>query len=365
MKPILHGHRHLHDILVVFVWLAGMTLAGRLFLLHNLDISIIIMLYLLTVFFISRFTSGYVYGVVASILSVFLFNFFFTVPYFSFSAYDPKYPLIFLIMLVVSLVTSTMTIRIRKTAEEKIRLAQIQEKTRLDFETERLRSTILRSISHDLRTPLTSISGAASLLIDDSKKIEDEERTRLLADIHAESVWLNRFVENMLSLTRIDDPLMKLDMRPELVEEIVGEAVGLARRRLNRCRIDVSVPDGPILVEVDSSLIGEVLANLLDNAAAHTPTGGRIELSVRREGDGIVFRIRDHGPGIPPDAVGRIFERYYVGLEPRYDSKRGQGLGLTLCNTIVQAHRGRMTAENHPDGGAVFEFVLPAPKEAA
>jgi len=316
------------------------------------------MLYLLTVFLISRFTSGYIYGVIGSFLSVFLFNFFFTEPYYSIDVYDAKYPMIFFIMLIVSLVTSAMTIRIRKTAEEKIRLAQIQEKTRQDFEAEKLRSTILRSVSHDLRTPLTSISGSVSLLLDNYSDLSPDERHKLLSDVFTESIWLNRFVENLLSLTRIDDHLMKINIRPELVEEVIGETVNLVRRRLNTCQVKVSIPDKPVMVNMDSSLIEQVLINLIDNAAAHTPLNGLIELSVEAEGGQMVFRVRDHGPGILPDDFKKIFERYFVGSETRFDLKRGQGLGLSICQSILQAHQSRLTAANHPDGGAVFEFAL-------
>ncbi len=372
MKPIIEKiaayfarHRRLQNVLVVVGCLCLMTLVGRVFFLHDLDISIIIMLYLLTVLFISRFTTGYLSGIVASVLAVFLFNYFFTEPYFSLAAYDSKYPLIFLIMLAVSLLTSATTVRIRRSAEERIRLARLQEKTQQDFEAERLRSTILRSLSHDLRTPLTSISGAASLLAEDSREMTDDERRRLLSDIYAESIWLNRFVENMLSMTRIDDHLLKLQTTSELVEELVGEAVNLARRRIAGLHVEVAIPDEPVLVDVDSSLIEEVLLNLIENAAVHTPLGERIEVRVRLEGGSAVFSVRDYGPGIRPDEFGRLFERYFVGTEPRYDSRRGQGIGLSICRTIVQAHGGGITAENHPEGGAVFEFSLPGRKEGA
>jgi two-component system sensor histidine kinase KdpD len=192
-----------------------------------------------------------------------------------------------------------------------------------------------------------------------------EERRRLLSDIYAESIWLNRFVENMLSMTRIDDHLLKLQTSSELVEELVGEAVNLARRRIAHLLVDVATPDEPVLVDVDSSLIEEVLLNLIENAASHTPIGERIDLRVRVEGGLALFSVRDRGPGIRPDEIGRVFERYFVGTEPRTDSKRGQGIGLSICRTIVQAHGGELTAANHPEGGAVFEFSLPVRKEEA
>ena len=213
-------------------------------------------------------------------------------------------------------------------------------------------------MSHDLRTPLTSISGSVSLLLDNYSDLSPDERHKLLSDVFTESIWLNRFVENLLSLTRIDDHLMKINIRPELVEEVIGETVSLVRRRLNTCQVKVSIPDKPVMVNMDSSLIEQVLINLIDNAAAHTPLNGLIELSVVAEGGQMVFRVRDHGPGILPDDFEKIFERYFVGSETRFDLKRGQGLGLSICQSILQAHQSRLTAANHPDGGAVFEFAL-------
>jgi two-component system sensor histidine kinase KdpD len=337
------------------------TTLCRLLFHFVLNESIVIMIYLLTIFLISRFTAGYWYGVVSSLLAVFLFNFFFTEPYFSFNAYDPKYPLIFSIMLIVSLITSATTVRIRQAADEKIRQSNDQEKNRQIIENEKLRGTILRSISHDLRTPLTSITGSVSMLLDKDDVLSFDDRQKLLQDIYNESVWLNRFVENLLSLTRIDDNLMKLKIQPELIEEIVGETLVIIRRRLGNRSIKVSTPPDPILVWMDSSLIEQVLINLMDNAIAHTKEDGEIAISVTSDldQDHVKFSVWNNGPGIPADVLDRIFERYFVGNEERYDSRRGMGLGLSICQSIIRAHQGFLIAENHPDGGAVFTFTIP------
>ena len=339
--------------------LAATTITCRLLFYLVLNESIVIMIYLLMVFLISRFTAGYWYGAVSSLLSVFLFNFFFTEPFFSLNAYDPQYPLIFTIMLVVSIITSATTVRIRHAAEEKIRQANIQEKSRQIIENEKLRGTILRSISHDLRTPLTSITGSVSMLLDKADVLSPDDRQTLLHDVYNESVWLNRFVENLLSLTRIDDNLMKLKIQPELIEEIVGETLVIIRRRLGNRSLKVSTPPDPILVWMDSALIEQVLINLLDNAIAHTKEDGEISIFVTCSQDQATFSVWNNGPGIPADVLERIFERYFVGNEERYDSRRGMGLGLSICQSIIRAHEGILTAENHPDGGAIFSFTIP------
>jgi K+-sensing histidine kinase KdpD len=322
--------------------------------------SVIIMIYLLVIFLISRFTEGYWYGAISSLASVFLFNFFFTQPYFSFHVYDARYPFIFGIMLVVSLVTSATTVQIRQVTADKVRQAKLQEQNSQIIANERLRANILRSISHDLRTPLTSITGSVSMLLDQTHELSAEDQRQLLQDVYHESVWLNRFVENLLSLTRIDDDLMKLKIKPELIEEIVGETLVIIRRRLGKRSLKVSIPPDPVLIWIDSSLIEQVLLNLLDNAIAHTPEiGGEITITVTCNSSKAKFSIWNSGAGIPPDIINRIFERYFVGNEERFDSRRGMGLGLSICQAIVKAHHGVLTAENHPAGGVVFSFSIP------
>jgi two-component system sensor histidine kinase KdpD len=350
-----------HFVYLAFtlLMLAATTTICRLLFHSVLNESIVIMIYLLTVFLISRFTVGYWYGAVSSLVAVFLFNFFFTEPYYSFNVYDPKYPLIFVIMLVVSIITSATTVRIRQASEEKIRQANSQEKSRQIIENEKLRGTILRSISHDLRTPLTSITGSVSMLLDKEDDLSPDDRQKLLNDVYIESVWLNRFVENLLSLTRIDDNLMKLKIQPELIEEIVGETLVIIRRRLGNRSIRVNTPPDPIMVWMDSSLIEQVLINLLDNAIAHTKEDGSIAITVACDQNRVKFSVWNNGPSIAPDVLERIFERYFVGNEERYDSRRGMGLGLSICQSIIRAHQGVLTAENHPDGGAIFTFSIP------
>lgn len=351
--------RRCKNLAVMLFLLVTSTLFTRLLFHRGLDDANVIMIYLLTVFIISRFTTGYAYGAVSSLLSVFLFNFFFTEPLYSFNVADRTYLLIFAVMLVVSLLTSAMTVQLQRTSEEKVRLAQEEEKNRQALASEKLRGTILRSISHDLRTPLTSISGSISMLLETPELISEADRKRLLTDVYNESIWLNRFVENLLSLTRIDDNLLKLNIQPQLVEEVVGETVSIVRRRLGNRNLIVEVAETCGLVDMDSGLIEQVIINLVDNAIAHTGDRGRVEIRVHCDRDEAVFSVRNDGPGILPDEIDRIFDRYYVGSEERSDARRGMGMGLTICQSIVRAHRGTIQAESPDGGGVVFTFTLP------
>jgi len=341
------------------------TLAMRLLFHRGLDEANIIMIYLLAVFMVSRFTSGFLFGAIGSILSVFLFNFLFTEPLYSLNVTDRKYFLIFTVMLSVALLTSAMTTQLQRTNAEKVRLAQEEEKNRQALANEKLRGTILRSISHDLRTPLTSISGSLSMLLDSPGALSESDRRRLLSDVYNESIWLNRFVENLLSMTRIDDNLLKLKIQPELVEEVVGETVGIVRRRLGGRRLTVDVDAACTLVDNDAGFIEQVLINLIHNSIAHTGDQGSIAISARCSRGQAVFAIANDGPGILPEEIDRIFDRYYVGSEERSDARRGSGLGLAICQAIVKAHGGTIQAASPAEGGVTFTFTLPVKGESS
>jgi len=339
------------------------TFFSRLLFHRGLDEANVIMLYLLTVFIISRWTTGYLYGIVSSVLCVFLFNFFFTEPFYTLNVTDTKYPLIFAVMLAVSLLTSAMTVQLQKTSAEKIRLAEIEAQNRQALASEKLRGTILRSISHDLRTPLTSISGSISVLLE-NPDLPEVDRKKLLNDVYGESVWLSRFVENLLSLTRIDDNLLKLNLQPEMIEEVVGETVSIVRRRIGNRRLVVDVADNCGLVDMDAGLIEQVLINLIDNAISHTSDNGRIEIHTHCEGANAVFSVGNDGPGINASEINRIFDRYFVGSEERSDARRGMGMGLSICESIVKAHRGEIRVASPDEGGVLFTFKLPIKGES-
>jgi two-component system, OmpR family, sensor histidine kinase KdpD len=465
----------------------------------------VIMVFILSVLFISRITAGYFYGVTASILSVLTFNFFFIEPYFTFNAIQPGYPVTFIIMLLVALITSALMIRIKAQAKssaskerntevlyeinkkllvtrgleniidftndyitkifkrsiifyyddpakgnpgvlkqsmadtdssfmltpdeqavahwvfmnqkragngtdtlmgagafympiisqgnvigvlglscasgsklnhndrsflrmiaslvamalERQRLSDEQRKIQIESEKEKMRSNLLRAISHDLRTPLTGILGASSAILENKDTIDTQTHDKLLIDIKEDAQWLIRMVENLLSVTRISEGTMHVVKTPEAVEEIVAEAVLRIRNRFSYCNLTVKVPDELLLVPMDGTLIEQVIINLLENAIKHSPENYPIELTVKKVNNTAVFEVSDNGKGVPPQDLPDLFEGYIANKSKNSDSSRGMGIGLSICKSIINAHNGMIEAENKIDGGATFRFFLP------
>lgn len=463
----------------------------------------VIMAYLLSVLIVSRMTNGYVYGVAASVISVLAFNFFFTEPYLTFTTVQPGYPITFLIMLLVALITSALTVRIKMQARlaverahrtdvlyeinkkllatrgtenivrlisdyivtlidrsimfytvdpgqgaegtlteapgddgaflksddekavahwvfvnqkragagtdtlmgagalympviaqgrvlavwgvschretldhsvrlflrmiasqvamalERQRLSDEQRATQVESEREKMRATLLRAISHDLRTPLAGILGSSSALRESGSELDGEMRDRLLSDIQEESQWLIRMVENLLSITRINESASKVAKALEAAEEVVAEAVSRILRRFPKREIRVRVPDQLLEVPMDGTLIVQVLINLLENAIKYSPDDAPIEVNLRREGNRALFEVNDRGRGISEEALPWRTNDGVASAEKRPDAARGMGIGLTICDTIIKAHGGTLDAENRVEGGAVFRFLLP------
>lgn len=242
------------------------------------------------------------------------------------------------------------------------RAAREREEATLLAKNEKLRANLLRSIGHDLRTPLTSISGSASLLLSDSSRIEPEKRTELLTDISENAHWLTNLVENLLAVTRVQEGTLDLKLTPELVDEVVGEAVGhLSHVARADHDIEVRSGDGVLMAKLDARLIMQVVVNLVDNAVKYAPKGTLIDVSVRRDGQRVVCEVADAGPGIPGAEKAHVFEEFYTvrGISP-VDGRRSLGLGLSLCKSIVEAHGGRIWARDNKPQGSVFGFSLPA-----
>ncbi|MDP4133419.1 MAG: sensor histidine kinase KdpD [Bacillota bacterium] len=484
-------------------------IAATLFslLLRQLDIGEqnIIMVYILSVLIISRFTKGYAYGVISSVISVLAFNFLFVEPYYTFTAIQVGYPVTFLIMLIAALLTSAMMVRIKTQAKlavererktevlyelnkkllvtrgldnimelangyitslynrsvifypedpqngnkgvikkassdkdisflnasdeeavahwvfvnkkragagtdtlmgagafympimsqgnvlgvlgiscasgnklnhdnraflrmiaslvamalERQHLSDEQRQIMVESEKESMRSNLLRAISHDLRTPLTAISGASSAILENKSTMDEQTHDKLLSDIREDSQWLIRMVENLLSVTRINESSMNVAKTPQAVEEVVPEAVSRIRSKFPGCNIKVKVPDEFLLVPMDATLIEQVIINLLENAIKHSKRSSLIELTVKRLGSLAVFEVSDNGEGIPLQELPNLFEGYSSGKDKNADSSRGMGIGLSICRSIIKAHGGKIEAENKAEGGAVFRFVLP------
>lgn len=245
-------------------------------------------------------------------------------------------------------------------AMDRFRSAQEQERSREETEQERYRSNLLRSISHDLRTPLSGILGATEMLMSMTEK--NDRRYAVIEGIEQDAHWLYSLVENVLSLTRIQEEKLILNKQPEVVEEVLSGVVDYMFRRHSAYDIEVQAPDELLMVPMDAKLIRQVFINLLENAVKHTPASGEIYISVSRDGkmNQAVFRIRDTGCGIPPSDLPHIFQMFYTSHAHRADSRPGIGLGLAICESIIKAHGGTITANNRTDrSGAEFVFTLP------
>jgi len=242
-------------------------------------------------------------------------------------------------------------------ALERANLEAEADQIRLDIETERLRSSLLSAVSHDLRTPLSVITGASSTLLEGGQTLDLNVRQELTASILGESERLNRLVANLLDMTRLQAGALEIRKQWQPIEEVIGASLGRLTRQLQGRTVTTHIAADLPFVPLDDLLVQQVLVNLLENAARYTPAGTPIEISARQEGNAIVVEAADRGPGLPPGDSNRLFEKFYrVG-----DSKThaGAGLGLAICRGIVQLHGGKIQAEDRSDGGAIFRFTLP------
>jgi two-component system, OmpR family, sensor histidine kinase KdpD len=311
------------------------------------DLANLIMVYLVgNVVVATRYGRGP--SVLAAILSVLVFDFFFVPPYLNFEPNDAGYIVTVVVMLLVALTISNMTIRIKEQA------AAVRERERR-IEAERMRTSLLSSVSHDIRTPLASIMGATSGLLRHKDQL-DTHAYELAQIAHEESERLNRWVGNLLQMTRLESGNVQLEKEWQPLEEVVGTTLLRLGERLAGHQLKPDLPDDLPLVLIDSVLIEQVLVNLLENADKYTPAGSPIDLSARADGQNVIVEVADRGPGLPPGEEGRIFDKFY---RIRPTATGGIGLGLTICRAIVEAHGGRIRAANRTGGGAVFRFTLP------
>lgn len=283
------------------------------------------LLFVLAVLFVSRFTDGYIYGIVASMLGVIGVNYVFTYPYFEINFTIAGYPLTFLVMLAVSVSVGTLTTQIKQ-----------QEQIRLEAEKEKMRGNLLRAVSHDIRTPLTSIVGSASGILDNRRVLSEEKILELVKDIRDEAQWLIRIVENLLSVTRINGENAGINTDDEIVEEIISSAVIKFRKRFPDVNIDVDMPEEFLMVPMDGILIEQVLVNLLENSVLHGKTLSRIRIVVTKQESRLVFAVEDDGQGIRESILPVMFEGCLQSMEgEEYDSKRNMGIGLSDRKSVV------------------------------
>ena len=244
-------------------------------------------------------------------------------------------------------------------ALENARNAKEKEESLVLAENERLRANLLRAVSHDLRTPLTSIMGSADNLLSSGESLDVLTRRQLYTDIYDDAQWLTGMVENLLSASRMEDNSLNLNMTTELIDDMIAEAVRHMGRRLEGYTVDVKKTDELLFVKADARLIVQVMINLLDNAIKYAPAGSCIHIDTESTKENVQVRVADEGPGIPDDQKEHIFELFYTGGNPTGDSRRGLGLGLALCQSIMKAHHGAIAARDNLPQGTVFELTFP------
>lgn len=243
-------------------------------------------------------------------------------------------------------------------ALERLRSLQAQAKSREETAQERYRGNLLRAISHDIRTPLSGIMGTSEMLIDMTDP--DDPRYALAKDVYNDADWLHGLVENILNLTKLQEGRLTLNKQPEAVEEAIGAALMVMEKRLPERVIEVEMPERVVMVPMDAKLISQVLINLLDNAAKHTEKNDKISICVSTDDNYASITVTDHGHGIAEQDLPYIFQMFYTSYSKSPDAKqRGVGLGLAICQSIVEAHGGNIRAENRKEGGASFTFTLP------
>lgn len=341
----------LKDALITILCMLAASAICMAFIRFSVNDAYACIIFMLGVAFTARLTDGWFWGMAASMISTIMVNWAFTEPFFTFNLNIGGYPLTFITMLVVSILISMQTTQIKKQGE----LRAVAERTKL-------RAELLRSISHDMRTPLAGISGAAEELLEARGKLSEQVRTQLVTDIKQEADWLIRAFENILTLTRIDSGEAGRDMRDEAAEEVVAEVVAQLRLRYKDILVLATIPSDFIIVSMDYMLIEQVITNLVENSVNHGNNTGAVEVGVRAEKGFAVFSVSDDGGGVPPDIQPHLFDGYFATRAEIGDRKRGMGLGLALCSSIVKLHGGTIRQFNN-DIGAVFEFSLPMKKE--
>ena len=444
----------LRDFALTALVLALCTLTSWVFFRLDFVSSNYILTYILGVMYINVFTSGLVYGVVASLFSVMLVNYMFIDPFMQFRI-RPDDMVTAVVMLCVSLLCSSLTGRIKVQAAQSERKAyasqvlleasrsllgaedpdtilritatqlgkllerpvcfapapehiapgtlillppaqtdyrscpalhefstyehnlalsildvcslalekETSNRARREIEEaarqEQLRANLLRSISHDLRTPLTSISGNALILTEKNPLLTEEKRRELSAAIYEDANWLNHLVENLLSITRMENGQVNLRIQPELIQDIFDDVLDHLDHNAARHTIVTNVADDLLMADMDAQLIEQVLVNLINNAIKYTPEHSRIELFAAPEGKFVRICVMDDGPGIPEESRDKLFDMFYTLGKTRSDGRRGLGLGLALCRSIVAAHGGVIDVQNAAPHGACFRFTLP------
>ena len=248
---------------------------------------------------------------------------------------------------------------------ENQRVIKERQEARIEAENERLRADLLRMISHDLRTPLTSIYGNATNLLHQEEQMDPAVKNQVYQDIYDDSRWLIELVENMLAITRLDQKQVDLHRSQDVVEDVIEEALKHVEGHTQGHKIVFERKDDFSLAYMDSRLIMQVVVNLINNAIKYTPSESTIRIVTKTESSMVFVTVIDDGPGIPDEQKEHVFEMFYTGTGKLTDTKRSLGLGLALCKSVIEAHHGELILEDNQPHGAKFTFSLPQSKEEA
>lgn len=304
--------------------------------------------FVFAVFLISLITDGYIYGVLSAIAAMFAVNYVFTFPYFAFDFITPVNLISAIIMVTVAILTGMLTTKIK-----------LHEATKAESERERMRANLLRAVSHDLRTPLTTIYSASTTLRSKRESLTTAQQDAMLLSIQEDSEWLVRMVENLLSITRIDSGKIKITKTPTILDELVDSVMTKFLSRYPGQEVVLDIPDEIIVVPMDTILIEQVLINLLENAVVHATGMKTLTLHIFTLAHQAIFEVLDDGCGISEGRLKHIFTGCYETPGEASDGrKRNAGIGLSVCATIIKAHGGEISAENRKTGGALFRFTL-------
>lgn len=317
------------------------------------DNSLIPAIFVLGAFLTSVLTQGYIYGIVSALVSVMAVNFAFTFPFFAFDFTVMENIISGIILLVVAVVTCGLTTTIKR-----------QEAIKAESEKEKMRANLLRAISHDLRTPLTTIFGSSSALLEHYDEFSEEQNRQMLQGIKEDSQWLSRMVENLLAVTRIDGENVKIIKTETVLDELVDSILVKFRKRYPYQEVEIDIPDDFIVIPMDAILIEQVVINLLENAVEHAKGMTELLLRVSAKGSKVIFQVKDNGCGIEEEKLKNIFtSQFYKDNIPADGSKNNAGIGLSVCATIIKAHGGDIQAANLKEGGCEFKFVLDMEEE--
>ena len=318
--------------------------------LHNFPIAegLAGMVLVLAVFLISVVTEGYIYGVAASFMAVLIDNFAFTFPFFAFDFLTVENLISAIVMLIVAVMTCTLTTKIK-----------IQQGIKAEAEKEKMRANLLRAVSHDLRTPLTTIYGACGILRENYEAFSQKKHLELLGQIQEDSENLIHMVENLLMITKANANSVRLEKAETVLEELIDSTLIKFKKHYPEQAVQAWIPEEFISIPMDAMLIQQVLLNLLENAVVHAKNMTKLVLSVQVQGKRAVFTVSDDGCGIPKEREKNLFTGYGESGELSSDSRRaGMGIGLSVCASIIKAHGGEIWGGNRKTGGAEFCFAL-------